>query len=238
MKKIMRSLAALCAVFLLWSIPVRGAEEKYVAMTFDDGPSGRFTRRLLTGLEERDAKATFFLCGYRLEQYSTIAGEILDGGHEIGLHGYSHKNMADMSREQLEQELNQTAQLLREQTGTVSCLLRPPGGVANQTVTQTARQQGLSLINWSVDPKDWATGDSRAVVQQVLANTQDGDIILLHDMSDSSVDAALEIVDRLQAEGYVFVTVSQLAQLRGKTMEAGGLYTSFHPAYEVDAGES
>lgn len=160
---------------------------------------------------------------------------VVAAGHEIGLHGYSHTCMADMSMEKLEQELCRTEALLQEQTGTTTCLLRPPGGKRCQTVTQGAAAHGLSLITWSVDPKDWATNDRDKVVQRVLDRVCDGDIILMHDMSDSSVDAALAIIDRLEEAGYRFVTVSELADLRGKTMEAGCLYTSFHPTFTVDA---
>ena len=98
-----------------------------------------------------------------------------------------------------------------------------------------AESHSLSLITWSVDPKDWATSNREKVVRSVVDHARDGDVILLHDMSDSSVDAALEIIDRLEAAGYQFVTVSELARLRGKTMEAGCLYTNFRPAFEVDA---
>ena len=140
-----------------------------------------------------------------------------------------------MSSEKLEQEIRQTEALLQEQTGTTTCLLRPPGGKRCQTVTQGAAAHGLSLITWSVDPKDWATSDREKVVQRVLDRVGDGDIILMHDMSDSSVDAAIAIIDRLEEEGYRFVTVSELADLRGKIMEAGCLYTSFRPIHEVDA---
>ncbi len=228
-------IGALVLVLTFSPLTAQAAEEKYLAMTFDDGPSGRFTRRLLEELEQRQSHVTFFLCGYRLEQYPDMAGRMLEDGHEIGLHGYSHGCMANMSPEKLEWELSQTESLLREQTGTTSCLLRPPGGQTGQAVIHAAESHGLSLVTWSIDPKDWATNDREEVVRSVVDHARDGDVILLHDMSDSSVDAALEIIDRLEAAGYQFVTVSELAGLRGKTMEAGCLYTNFRPAFEVDA---
>lgn len=224
-----RWIAILLALVLGLGTTARGAEEKYVALTFDDGPSGRFTRHLLAGLEERQAVATFFLCGYRLEQYPGLAGEILDKGHEIGHHGYSHDAMNAMSRSSLERELTRTEEILLEQTGEVPRLLRPPGGCCNDLVRELARNHGLALVTWSVDPRDWATGSRDAIVRSVVENAGDGDIILLHDMSDSSVDAALEIVDRLQSQGFRFVTVSQLAALRGDALQAGCLYTAFPP---------
>ena len=91
-----RICAFLCCLWLL-AMPV-SAEGKYVALTFDDGPSGRYTDRLLDGLKERGAKATFLLCGYRMRDYPDLTQRIFDEGHEIGYHGFSHKNMKQMSR--------------------------------------------------------------------------------------------------------------------------------------------
>ena len=100
-----RILSFILCLSLLIFPSVRAEEPQYVALTFDDGPSGRFTRRLLAGLEERQVQATFLLCGYRLKDYPTEAKRILAEGHEIGLHGYSHDPMNKMSRRELEQEL-------------------------------------------------------------------------------------------------------------------------------------
>lgn len=222
-----RRWAVFLVLALLLASPVRAEEENYVALTFDDGPSGRYTRRLLEGLRERQVQATFFLCGYRMEQYPDLAAQILSGGHEIGNHGYSHGRMSDMDEQTLNRELERTDEILRRQTGMTASLLRPPGGSACQKVVQAARAHGVSLVTWSVDPMDWATKDRTLVVKRVMKQVKDGDIILLHDMSDSSVDAALEIIDQLTAQGYRFKTVSQLAAVREQTMEAGGLYTKF-----------
>lgn len=224
----MRRFLAVLAVLSLLVIPVDAAETtKYVALTFDDGPSGRYTRRLLEGLQERQVQATFFLCGYRMEQYPDLASQILAGGHEIGNHGYSHGKMSDMDAQTLNRELERTDEILRSQTGISASLLRPPGGSSCQKVVQAARTHGVSLVTWSVDPMDWATEDRALVVKRVMKQVKDGDIILMHDMSDSSVDAALEIIDHLTEQGYRFKTVSQLAAVRDQTMEAGGLYTKF-----------
>ena len=219
-------LLALCLSLLI--PPVRAAEaEKYVALTFDDGPSGRFTRRLLEGLAERDARATFLLCGYRLEQYPELAQQIADGGHEIGLHGYSHDNMKPMSRRKIAQELEKTRALLPE--GCPVNFLRPPGGCCSDAVRQVAGATGLAILDWSVDPRDWATKDAAAVSQAVVREIRDGDVVLLHDMSDSSVDAALAIVDELRSKGFQFVTASKLAHLRGLRLKPGRIYYKFPP---------
>jgi peptidoglycan/xylan/chitin deacetylase (PgdA/CDA1 family) len=94
---------------------------------------------------------------------------------------------------------------------------------------QIARQENLALLLWSVDPRDWAVHDAAAVEAAVVSQVRSGDVILLHDLSDSSVDAALSIIDRLHEDGFQFVTVSQLAALRGVTPQPGVIYTAFPP---------
>lgn len=214
----------LCVCFLC--VPVRAAEEeRIVALTFDDGPSGRFTRKLLDGLEKRNARATFLLCGYRIEVYPELAERILREGHEIGLHGYSHCSMSEMSPGELEEEIRKTMQLLPD--GCEATFLRPPGGSGGDNTCAAAKKWELSVLYWSVDPKDWATSDASLIVRRVIQKVQDGDVILLHDMSDSSVNAALEIVDTLQRRGFRFVTVSELAEAKGITPTPGGNYYAF-----------
>ena len=212
---------------LLSKVPVSAAQREFVALTFDDGPSGRFTRRLLDGLEERNVKATFLLCGYRLESYQSLAQRIFDSGHEIGLHGYTHRDMSSLSRKELIREIGDTKKLLPK--GCEPVFLRPPGGRENSLVQAVAKQAGLSVLQWSVDPRDWAVHDAGAVEAAVVDQVRNGDVILLHDLSDSSVDAAFAIIDRLQKEGFTFVTVSQLAALRGIKPEPGKVYKSFPP---------
>ena len=210
------------------AIPAQAASQpKYAALTFDDGPSGHYTRRLLEGLAERDTKATFFLCGYRLEEMPSLGAQIAAEGHEIGLHGYSHKNMRSLSRRAIAGELSDTRALLPE--GCRPVWLRPPGGCCSDAVRQVAEATGLSILSWSLDPKDWAVKDSAAITRHILKNIRDGDVILLHDMSDSSVDAALAVIDALKPQGWEFVTVSRLAQLRKVYLEDGRTYGNFPP---------
>ena len=209
-------------------LPVRAANStKYVALTFDDGPSGRYTQALLDGLYDRGAKATFLLCGYRLKDYPDVAQRIFEEGHEIGLHGYSHKNMQNMSRRDIAEELMETQTLLPE--GCHPAFFRPPGGLRSDSILQVAQARGLAILHWSVDPHDWECTDPTAIEKKVLESISDGDIILLHDMSNSSVQAALDIVDALLKEDYEFVTVSELARLRGLRPKAGTVYTKFPP---------
>lgn len=222
----LKRFAVLILCFSLLIVPVHASQnEKLVALTFDDGPSGQFTRRLLEGLEERDAKATFFLCGYRMEQYPELTERIFREGHEIGLHGYSHRSMQDMCRTDVDQEIEKTRALIPQ--GCQVTFLRSPGGLSGKCVRDAAADSGLVLLTWSVDPQDWAVNDSGVIQQRVISQVRDGDVILLHDMSHSSVDAALAIIDELQERGFRFVTVSELAQARNVTLTPGTTYTRF-----------
>ena len=224
MRRFFLLLLCLSLVFL----PVRGeAAAKYVALTFDDGPSGRYTRSLLKGLKARDVQATFLLCGYRIEQYPELAEAIHTAGHEIGCHGYSHKNLQNLSRRDIAGEIERMQQLLPE--GCTVTFLRPPGGCCSDSVRQVAEARGLAILGWSVDPRDWATTDIGAIEKTVLERVRDGDVILLHDMTESSVQAAFDIVDALKSRGFRFVTASRLAVLRGTRLTPGKTYDRFPP---------
>ena len=227
----MRRFLVCIALLGLMVLPVRAADTKYVALTFDDGPSGKYTRSLLDGLAYRGVHATFLLCGYRMEQYPDITQRIFDEGHEIGYHGFSHKTMGDMSRKTIGQELIDSEKLLPEDCDPV--FFRPPGGIVTDGVRQVAEVRQLAILSWSVDPKDWATTSVGNVETAVLKEIQDGDIVLLHDMSISSVQAALDIVDVLQSQGYRFVTVSELAKLRKTPIRPGRMYERFPPKEET-----
>lgn len=223
----------LLAFFLcIWLLPVtvRAQEKKYVALTFDDGPSGKYTAALLDGLYDRGVHATFLLCGYRMEQYPELTRRIFSEGHEIGYHGFTHNTMKGMSRRAIAAEIMDSQSLLP--SGCSPVFLRPPGGFCTDAVRQVAEARRLAILSWSVDPRDWATADTMAVERAVLGNIRDGDIVLLHDMSDSSVRAALDIVDTLLEQDFRLVTVSQLANLRKVRLNPGQIYKRFPESEE------
>ena len=226
----MRRMTAALLCLCMLSLPARARADKYVALTFDDGPSGRYTRHLLEGLREREVKAPFLLCGYRISQYPQLTEQIFREGHEIGYHGYSHSPMHTMSRRDIARELEDTQALLPGDCK--PAFLRPPGGQCSDAVAQVAGARQLAILSWSVDPRDWATRSSTVVESAVLGKVGDGDIILLHDMTDSSVQAALDIIDQLKSQGFRFVTVSELAELRDVTIVPGTVYRCFPPREE------
>ncbi len=226
-KTIRKILLLLALLPLVGLCSANSEERKFVALTFDDGPSGHYTAELLDGLEERGVKATFFLCGYRVDQFPTLTRRIAEAGHEIGTHSDAHKFFSEMSQKELCKDLSSSVDKLREATGQEPTLLRPPGGIYDRKILSRTTCADLPIILWSVDPDDWCCNSSSTITKRVLNKVKDGDIILLHDMSDSSVKAALEIIDRLQEQGYTFLTVSDLAQQSGTELEGGKVYYHF-----------
>ena len=218
-----------CALLALMILTGHTHAAGRVALSFDDGPSGDNTEALLDMLAARNVHATFFLCGYRIEAYPDQCTHLARAGHELGIHGYSHGCFDAMSPAALRAELDITARLIRENAGVCPTLVRPPCGAWNDSVCGIARDAGLSVILWSVDPEDWRCRDADAVVRRVCGQVCDGSVILLHDMYQSSVDAAARIIDRLRAEGYEFLTVSELARAVGVVLNPGEVYRNFPP---------
>ena len=194
---------------------------KLVALTFDDGPHPANTRRLLEGLELREVNATFFLVGERIGGCEELIREMARAGNQVGVHTFDHVMVTDLSREDFDLQVGKTRALLMDVLGAGEFWLRPPYGIVDESVERWADGP---LILWSVDPEDWKDRDTDRIVAAVLEHVQDGDIILMHDIYESSVDAALRIVDALESQGYVFVTVEQLMSLRGVEPECGVCY--------------
>lgn len=190
------------------SVEESGVKEKpSIAITFDDGPSGRYTGRLLDGLKERNVKASFFLIGENAEENPVLVERIYKEGHLIGNHTYSHVQMTHLSEEAAVREIEKTDQVISAITGEHVAYMRPPFGAWQRELE--VRMEVLSVL-WSVDPLDWTTENVDEIVSKVVTEVEEGDIILLHDCYASSVEAALRIVDILQKEGYEFVTVDRL----------------------------
>ena len=182
-------------------------EAKKVAITFDDGPNPEYTERLLDGLKERNVKATFFLIGKEVKEYPEIVKRISDEGHLIGNHTYEHVNLCEIDCDQVKWQVEQTNDAIYEVTGERPMYIRPPYGCWNK---QMEEETGMLEILWTVDPRDWDCKDSGVLIERVLKQVQNDSIILFHDASASSVDAALAVVDILTERGYEFVGADEL----------------------------
>jgi len=142
-------------------------------------------------------------------------------GHQVGNHTYNHTKLTGSDPSTVLQEINKTDVILRRLLGDGDYWLRPPYGIIDEKYRSLV---ATPMIAWSVDPKDWKKLNTEAVVKAVIADAGDGDIILLHDCYPTSVDAALEIVDKMQAEGYKFVTVKELFELKKITPQREKIY--------------
>ena len=182
-------------------------EAKKVAITFDDGPNPLYTETLLDGLKERNVKATFFLIGKEVKEYPDIVKRMYEEGHLIGNHTYEHVNLCEVDAKQVKWQVEQTNDLIYEVTGERPVYIRPPYGCWNK---QMGEATGMLEILWSVDPRDWECNDTDVLISRVLKQVDDEGIILFHDASQSSVDAALTVIDILQERGYEFVLASEV----------------------------
>ena len=178
-----------------------------VAITFDDGPSKYWTEGLLDGLRERNVKATFFLIGENVEGNEHLVERMVAEGHLIGNHTYSHVQLTTISDEEACAEIEEANAVLSEAVGEGIHYIRPPFGSWQEDLDSLVDMQ---VVLWSVDPMDWKVQNTEIIVQRVLQEVEDGDIILLHDVYRESVEAALRIIDELQARGYEFVRVDEI----------------------------
>ena len=181
--------------------------KKIVAITFDDGPHYKNTKLLLDGLRERGVKATFFLVGNRIEGNEDLILQMHKDGHLIGNHTFSHANLTGIPEKELMSEITRTNVIIEGITGAKVKYLRPPCGYWNEKLQEKI---DMNPVFWTVDPKDWQATNVTQVVNSVMLDVESGDIILFHDIYNSSVVAALEVIDRLLDMGYEFVTVDEI----------------------------
>lgn len=213
--------------------------DKYIAITFDDGPTGNeggLTERLLDGLLERNVHATFFLCGYRVKDFNSMMDRYLSEGHEVGNHTMDHvimtKDVSDGGYEQVKSN----NKLIKSYIGQKPTVMRPCGGAYNDLVREKMKKLGMPLILWNLDTLDWRDRDADTVRDRILNEAQDGSIVLEHDLYETTVDGVLQAIDELQDQGYAFVTVSELAQIKGVTLKPGRVYTDFTDSTLIDMG--
>ncbi|MCR5825855.1 MAG: polysaccharide deacetylase family protein [Oscillospiraceae bacterium] len=195
-------------------------EPRYVALTFDDSPNGKTTERLLDGLRERGAHATFFVIGEQIEGQEALVRRMAAEGHQIGNHTWTHRRL-DTSGAVGRQELSRTEAALERVLGGSGYWIRPPWGFAS---AETLREAKAPLVYWTLDTEDWRVLDAQKTARDIVDHVADGDIVLLHDSYETSVEAALAAIDALRARGFAFVTLEELFARMGVTPETGCLY--------------
>jgi len=183
----------------------------HIAITFDDGPHGTNTPRLLDMLKQRKIHATFFMVGQCVAEYPAIVKRMVAEGHEVANHSWSHPQLSSMSEASVREQLQRTHDAIIAACGVAPKTMRPPFGAF------TARQRawshgewGYKCILWDVDPLDWKVRNAEHVKNEILKAAVPGSIILAHDIHKSTIDAMPETLDGLLAKGFKFATVTEL----------------------------
>ena len=194
--------------------------KKYVALTFDDGP-GKYTKELVDLLVKNNVKASFFMVGQNIKNYKSSVKYAYDNGMEICNHSQNHKNLKNLSKEDIEYEINSVDDMLEEIIGERARYYRSPGGNQNENVLNTISKP---CILWNVDTRDWESRDTQKIISKTLKEVDDGDIILMHEIYKTTLDAVEPIIIKLKEKGYNFVTVTELYKIKGVPLENGKIY--------------
>lgn len=195
-------------------------EAKLVAFTFDDGPS-KYTLDIANILEEYNASATFFEVGYNIKAYPEITKELSERGFEIANHTTDHSKLTKLTEAKYLSKINDNNAMFKELTGKDMPYLRPPYGSYNDKIKASA---GVPIVTWSLDTRDWESRNKDKVIEMVINNIKEGDIILFHDLYESTRDAVKELMPLLKEQGYQAVSAGELFKSKGITLEAGTSY--------------
>lgn len=178
-----------------------------VALTFDDGPSPKYTPLLLDGLKERNVRATFFLLGKNMKENQELVQRMQAEGHLLGNHTYNHVQLNKIPETTARQEILKTNNEIYEATGKYPEYMRPPYGAWKKNMELCVE---MLPVFWDIDTLDWKSQNVDAILKAAGEEPEDGSIILMHDEYQTSVEAALLLIDRLKEKGYEFVTVDEL----------------------------
>ncbi|MFS0788085.1 polysaccharide deacetylase family protein [Shouchella sp. 1P09AA] len=192
-------------------------EEANIALTFDDGPHPANTPELLDILKAYNVKATFFVVGKWAEEYPEIVQRMIDEGHEVANHTYSHNYDEAVTKDVLMEEIDHTNQILAETVGIRPSYFRPVGGYYTDAIIDAALDldQNVLLWSWHQDPRDWAGTPTKKIVSHIIEHAQAGDVVLLHDGGgdrQETLRAVKLVIPILKHQGYHFVTASELLQ--------------------------
>lgn len=185
-----------------------------LALTFDDGPHPTLTPILLDILAERNAKATFYLVGRAVAYSPHIVRRMVDEGHEVGNHSWSHPFLSGRSQAGLLREIDWTNQAIFDAAGVTPRTFRPPfGAIKSYQSLHLFRERNMPTVLWSVDPEDWRRPGQQYITNFILSRSTPGSIVLTHDIHGPSVRSVPATLSGLIGRGYGFGTVSQIAQI-------------------------
>ena len=192
-----------------------------LALTFDDGPHGTLTPKLLDILRAQGVRATFFVLGENVALYPDIARRIVAEGHEIANHSWGHPSLPTVGAGRLDREIRDTTAIIEKTTGQKVTLLRPTYGALNDRVKKTLLEDyKLDVIMWSVDPRDWKRPGPGVVTKRLVVGAHPGAILLVHDIHPGTIAAVPDTIAQLKAKGYAFATVSELLAMDDPALSA------------------
>ncbi len=197
--------------------------KKTVALTFDDGPSGKYNSLILDELNKNKAHATFFMVGTMMNSCGKCVSDTYKSGNEVASHTYEHMNITKNSPSDVFESLNKVNTIYHNITGETIKYLRPPYGAYNKENLENAQ---VPFILWNLDTEDWRYKNVDHIVSYIVDNISDGSIILMHELYETSYEALKIVLPKLYAMGYQVVSISELAKLKNKTLEVGHAYTS------------
>jgi len=195
-------------------------DKPMIALTYDDGPS-KYTQEILDLLKENNSAATFFVLGSQASKYEETIKQMIEDGNQIGNHSYDHKRLTSLNDEELYDQINRTDNLIYEIALYKPFVMRPPYGSTTEALIDKLQKP---IINWSIDTRDWESRNAEAITEIIFENVKDGDIILMHDLYESSLEASKIVIPELINRGYQLVTISELSESRKVILRAGQTY--------------
>lgn len=190
-------------------------DKKVVALTFDISWGNNTPMPVIEILKQNQIRSTFFLSGPWVKQYPEVPQRIKQDGHEVASHGYRHINLSNLSKSEIKEEILKAHNNIREVTGVEANLIRTPNGDYNDQVIEGAHEVNYEVIQWSVDSLDWMNPGVNSIIERVSRKVHPGAIILMHasDTCKQTTEALPKVIENLRAQGYEFVTVSELLQM-------------------------
>ena len=181
-------------------------ERPALVLTFDDGPSHKYTPRILDILKKYKIKAVFFVLGERAKRYPYILKRIVEEGHELANHSYKHPSFKKISSHKQAHEIELTNRFIMPFQKEIRWF-RPPYGSYNEKLLSTLKEKGMQAVMWSIDPRDWKRPSPKKLVQKIVKNMHPGGIILLHDIHATTAQALEDIIQGAFQKGYCFTTL-------------------------------
>jgi polysaccharide deacetylase family sporulation protein PdaB len=201
-------------------------KEKKVAFSFDATWGSTRTPLLLQTLAENNIKTTFFLTNIWLNSYPQLAKEIVENGHETGLHTANHPDMTTLSEDGMRKELLENAKMIEDITGQKPSLFRPPFGAYNNKVISIAKEENIIPVQWSIDSLDWKNLTAEAIVKRVTERIKPGAIILFHNDGANTPKALEAIIEYMRLEEYTIVPISELIYKEKYYIDVNGIQKS------------